>query len=113
GIPAEVGSLEEAVFTYDRAVRIRTELLRRDPKNKQLDLALVAHHQAVGNLHLRLRDYDAALKSLQTAYDLLLAFSPQDKSKTARLELVRGLGIAMGIPVHSAHDLDVLLAFAG
>jgi serine/threonine protein kinase/tetratricopeptide (TPR) repeat protein len=111
-ILAEVGSRREALPVFDKALQIRTELLRRDPKNKKLNLDLVAHHQAVGNLYARLRDSDAALKSLQSAYDVLLAYSPQDKRRTANLPLM-GTGVAMGIPVHASRDLDVLQAFAG
>jgi serine/threonine protein kinase/tetratricopeptide (TPR) repeat protein len=111
-ILADIGSRKEALQTFDRALRIRTELQRRDPTSKKPNLDLVAHHRAVGNLHLRMRDADAALKSLQSAYDVLLAFSPQDRTRTANLPLI-GTGIAMGIPVHASSDLDVLQAFAG
>jgi serine/threonine protein kinase len=110
-ILAEVGARKEALPIFDKALQIRTELRQREPLNKKLNLDLVAHHQAVGNLHLRLRDWDTALKSLQRAYDILLAFSPQDKNRTANLPLM-GTGIAQGIPVHASEDLEVLLAFA-
>ncbi len=111
-ILAEVGSRREALRVFDRALPLRTELLRRDPRDKKRNLDLVAHHQAVGNLHMRLRDPDAALKALRSAYDILLAYSPQDRRKTADVQML-GTGIAKGIPVHTSGDIEVLLAFAG
>jgi tetratricopeptide (TPR) repeat protein len=111
GILGEVGSRKEALKTYDKVWRLRTELAERDPGNRQLKLDLVAHLQAVGRLQARLGEVDAAERSFNRAYDLLLTISPQDKDNTTTLGILGGVTVN-NVPVHVG-DPEILLIFAG
>jgi serine/threonine protein kinase/Tfp pilus assembly protein PilF len=111
GIMAEVGSRRDALRFYGKAGQLRDAALQRDPKNKRLSLDLAAHYQTVGNLSLRLKDFKAALTSLQRAYDILLSISPQDKNRTTQVPVLANIHL-VNVRVHTSSDPEILKAFA-
>jgi serine/threonine protein kinase/tetratricopeptide (TPR) repeat protein len=111
GILEQVGSTREALKIHQQAGRLLADLHRSRHQDRKLTLDLAAHYRALAGLQRRLNDREAALASLDRAYDVLLTISPQDPRRTTSVRVLGGYSHG-NVRMHVSGDKTILQAFA-
>ena len=110
GITAEIGSKREAAKLLDNALDIRKTLQAADPERPGPKLDLVDHYLSASTLQRQLGEFDAAKKSCQEAYDILLGISPQNPDRHTVIKTAGGT--ELGVVPHESPDPEILDRFA-